>query len=142
MTIREMAGQLNFLKSKVRDLQRAQDNLKDQIQAEKARHFAETGFVYNLPTSADDWEIYDIQGSALCAKRLTTALKSNLKRFEREAAKFGPRDAAVRCMERLYKVLSRESKFGANDTEPVWHARDAICNHGAALGYQMDREWI
>jgi len=60
-----------------------------------------------IPTTSDDWQLYDLRGSNLAAARLTRALK---KAFMASTSK---ESIAI-----MSKALRADVKYGAMDTEP------------------------
>jgi len=61
-----------------------------------------------IPTTADEWELYSsMKGAGLAAYRLTSALKKALVASKR--------DEAIKIMG---DALDKDSDYGASDTEP------------------------
>lgn len=91
-----------------------------------------------LPTTKDDWELYDVAGATTAAKRLTGALKRACRRFDtlRKTSHAKPVDALSAAFTQVMDpVLNKWSKQGAADSEPYYRAVGLMRRYAvAALG--------
>ena len=97
----------------------------------------------DIPSTADEWELFtSTMSCGHAARALTAALKRALKTFEQVAPKEGPLKASRAAYSIWEGVSEKYANFGSMDTEPRWHARDAIRRFGAVCGYdERELDW-
>lgn len=81
-----------------------------------------------IQLSADQWELYQMPGRATAARALNSAASAAipiaLETYQRQRSTEAAVDHAVETC--LMPVALRYARFGAADSEPPQHARDAI----------------
>ena len=89
-----------------------------------------------IPGTGEEWGLF--VSSMRCgnaARSLTAAMKRALKTFEQVAPKEGPREASRAAYSVWEGASEKYADFGSMDTEPRWHARDAIRRFGVLCWY-------
>lgn len=108
-----------------------------------------------IPASARDWELYSsMAGSAKAARGMTAALKRSLDYFEKNMGKSGEgigKDVALAAdiPKGINEAMRKHSSFGALDTEPRYHAHQALIDFaklkvfGTTQGYYPEfGDWL
>ena len=71
-----------------------------------------------LPTTKEQWQLYDIPGAGIAARALTAALKRAEKACKSDENGGRKMSLGTAMNKIVYPVMSRYSKVGASDTEP------------------------
>ena len=80
-----------------------------------------------IPSTADDWQLYDMTGSARAARSLTNSLVKAMDMFCDLLGQHDVPSAASKALEtHMRPAMSKCSKFGATDTEPRGQASAAM----------------
>jgi len=83
-----------------------------------------------VPQTADEWELYTSSmkcGSA--ARALTAALKKSMRLYAKDSTLY-----ISDALEPFYVAARKWSKYGADDSEPHYHARDVMRRLQEQLG--------
>ena len=87
-----------------------------------------------LPSTVDEWELYDEPGASKAAKRLTGAMKRACKRFDTRRRSMRAIDALSKAYsEVVVPVLDKYDDFGAYDTEPRNRAISILQKYAAKV---------
>jgi hypothetical protein len=108
-----------------------------------------------IPETARDWELFtSMSGSAKAARELTGALKRTLNAFDDLMGKSGEGIAkdlanAAASPDCINDAMAKHRKLGAQDTEPRYHAHQALIDYaklkifGNTQGYHPELgDWL
>ncbi len=82
-----------------------------------------------VPTTGDEWELYGSMKCGPAARALTAALKKSLQAFAND-----PSIGQYAALKPWYDAANKYADFGAGDSEPVYHAQNAMRRLAEKLG--------
>lgn len=86
-----------------------------------------------IPDTADDWELYDKPGVGKVVEALVQASKEAVDMIS-SASLSEAKTVANEANSHIYKVCDRFGKFGAADSEPLYHARHVVVDAMKVIG--------